>query len=491
LDHQPPSSSLKVSKLSKPSRVVVEMPTSPGVREKVSITEGITWLREDTFLAGRWTRLNQLLFNPQDPNLQVVVGLAKEKTDAREALTAMVDRYGAVAGINGGFFAGKGGALGLVYRDGRMLVPHVSRRPPRSGFGLTETGEALFGRIAAAGAQIKDLDGGDWSKAHIALGGGPRLIKAGVAKITADLEELGPKGNDITRVAARTVVGLTKGGQLMFATVTGYSDNHKEGSQFGPLVTWLKGLGVQDAVNFDGGASVNMVIGSHIVSDGPRNRSREKPVATALLVKDKRERLYPDKAQWNFEKTSLPADGASRCHLSVSLTTPTGKKVPDGTEVRISARGVTVEPTTAVTSGGEIKVNVQSIRVPGKAKIEVLAGPLSEVKTFELERGVAETLHFVTTGAKAMDDDDSFQKVTVKIQSVDKWGNAVPAQEVRCSLDGSEVVPFKTDQLGMLALDLELSLNGGVFTVNHPTVGERTFQIPPLSQRTSRRDLGD
>ncbi|MCA9779433.1 MAG: phosphodiester glycosidase family protein [Candidatus Eremiobacteraeota bacterium] len=480
LAYAPISSDLKVSTVDSPPRVVVEFQAVGELREKYALTSGVTWIREDVVMNGHWTRLNRLLFDPADPQIEVMLGLAQEKTSAREPLSSMVRRYGALAGINGGFFASNGGALGLVYREGQMLAPHVSRRPPRSGFGLTKDKKALFGRIAATGEKIKDLDGGDWSGAWIALGGGPRLLQNGLAKITADLEELGPKGNDITRRAARTVVGMTKEGKLMFATVTGYHDNHKEGMQFGPLVGWLKNENVVEAVNFDGGASVDMVIGGHIVSDGPANRSKEKPVATALLVKDSRERLDCQQASWNFDRTSLPADGESESDLTVSLNTEAGKPVADGTPVRLAARGVRVDPASGTTKGGKFNAKVRSVREPGQAVLTLMAGPLTEQKTFTLQGGQTERFlvrQFETVPVK---DKEELQKATVKVQALDGWGNPVKGEIFECSLDGGDKAQFTTGDNGIMALELDLPKSGGYFTVFHSS-GEVRHNIAPLN----------
>lgn len=483
LRQQPGDSTIEMKTYKSPPRVELDISARTGVKDEVALTEGITWYREDTFLGGRWTRLNRLLFDPEDPNVEVVVGLAKEQTNKREKLTTMISRYKAIAGINGGFFAGGGGALGLVFRDGRMLAPHVGRRPPRSGFGLTKSGRPLFGRLAAVGSRIKDLDGGDWSDAWLALGGGPRLIKAGKTKITADLEELGPKGNDITRVAARTVVGLNEAGKLMFATVTGYRDNHREGTKFGPLVGWLKRLKVKEAVNFDGGASVNMVIGSHIVSDGPANKTKEKPVATALLVKDKRKKLYPHKARWKVERKILPADGASTSSVEVSLTTPSGAPVPDGTPVRFFCSGAMTEPSVTESENGRVRTEVKSVRRPGKAKLTLLAGPLTEHKTLTLRGGETRAMMVAQLDAQASEEED-FQEVRLRVQATDEWGNGVKRERFTCSVDGGEPIDFKTDGIGLMDLDVELPLKGGSFKVSHPNCQDVTHHIPPLDSDT-------
>jgi exopolysaccharide biosynthesis protein len=479
LGYAPPSSELKMTSLDNPPRVVVEFQAKAALREKFALTKGVTWVREDKVLAGRWTRLNRLLFDPSDPNVEVVIGLAKEKTDAREPLSSMVRRYDAVAGINGGFFDRNGGALGLVYREGRMLAPHVSRRPPRSGFGMTRDGRALFGRIAATGSKIKDLEGGDWSGAWLALGGGPRLLKNGLAKITADIEELGPKGNDITRVAARTVVGLTSDGQLMFATVTGYRDNHRQGVQFGPLVGWLKTLRVKEAVNFDGGASVDMVVGRHIVSDGPANRTKEKPVATALLVRDKREKLSCQHAEWTFEHPSMMADGQMTSALEVTLTKADGKPVADGMPVRFFARGLVVEPAHCVAKGGKVKIAVESVRRPGQAIITLVAGPLTENRSYTLRGGEADRVLVAQTEAGALEEVDGTQRVVVKVQTLDEWGNPVAGEPFECSLDDGPKAEFNTEKNGVLALVVDLPDTGGFFKVFHPS-GVVRHDIGPL-----------
>lgn len=477
LNYRPADSELEVRQV--PGGVKVSFPTTLGRKEKIKLTEGITWVREDSTLDGRWVRLNRVYFDPKDPNIEVIVGLAKEKTNARETVSSMVARYDAVAGINGGFFAGSGGPLGLVYRNGKMVTPHVSRRPPRSAFGLTSTGKALFGRIAAKGTEISDLDGGDWSDAALALAGGPRLVKDGSAKLTTDQEELGPKGNDITRVAGRTLVGQAADGQVLFATVSGYRDNHREGSRFEPLVEWLRSLKIKDAVNLDGGASVDMVVGPYIVSDGPGNRTKENPVATALLVKDKRERLYPSKVYWELGERVLWADGRSETDLTVSLATPAGSPVPDGTEVGFCAEGVVVTPARATTKGGKASAKIRSVLRPGKGVIEISAGPLTERETLMVRAGdPGRILTELTPGVA--DKDGRTQKVMARVQLLDKWGNGVEKEAFTCSADGSEEVGFVTDHVGMASVELNLPVEGGTFLVTHPKAGRKRIQVPAV-----------
>ena len=480
LKDRPWSSRVEVTTQSNPPRLTVEVPLRSRRQEKTLLTEGLTWLREDKILAGRWTRINQLLFDPKDPNIEVVLGLAKEKTTAREKLTTMVRRYDAVAGINGGFFAGSGGALGLIFREGRLLAPHVSRRPPRSGFGLTKTGQALFGRLAADGPKIKDLDGGDWSQAWLALGGGPRLLKNGSTKITADLEELGPKGNDITRVAARTVVGQKVDGSLLFATVTGQRDNHSQGTQFEPLVSWLKSENIRDAVNFDGGASVNMVIGDKSVSDGPANSSKEKPVATALLIRDQRKKVFPNTAQWDIETKVLPADGTSQCEIEVSLFTLSREAVPDGTPVRLYASGAFISPTLLETKNGKVKATLTSARRSGRVGIELSSGPLRDKKVLRLKGGAFERLAVKQAQGRRLEDDELFQSALFTLQSLDQWGNPVPSSVFSCRVDGDAPIDFTTDRQGFMELEVEVPRTGGSLSILGPNGKKQDYTIDAL-----------
>ena len=489
---EPPATSDVSVKVEPSSRTVhVEVPVDLDYQDKVSLTEGIEWVREDSNLGGRWVRLNRLVFDPQDPHIKVIVGLAKESVKKREKLSKMVKRYGAVAGINGGFFAFKGGALGLVYRDGKMLAPHVGRRPARSGFGLTNSGQPKIGRLKAVGSKIKDLDGGDWSDMSLALAGGPRLVQDGKTKVTARAEALGPGGNDITRVAGRTVVGITKGGKVLFGTVAGYSDNHSEGAQFGPVAGWLKSLGVTDAVNFDGGGSVNMVVEDHIVSDGPGNKTRERPISTALLVKDDRPKVYPSDASWSVGGRLIPADGKTEVDVSVSLRTPKGKRVPDGTTVRLLGHGVRVEPSLLTTKDGEVKAKVISVRRPGTARLTLLAGPLTEKKTLRLGGGSAQRIlvelgeaELVQASNEDIEDESqlavSLQRLRVRVQLVDEWGNPVKRESFEVAIDGTVAGHFRTDGAGLMSLEIDMDPAGGTFVVSHPVAGQLTTKIPAI-----------
>ena len=306
-------------------------------------------------------------------------------------------------------------------------------------------------------------------------------MKDGAPKITAKEEELGPGGNDITRVAGRSLVGSLNNGQLMFSTVSGFRDNHSQGAKFETVVEWLKGVGVKDAVNFDGGASVNMIIGNLNVSDGPGSVTDEKAVATALLVKDDRPKLYPASASWSMPQTTLTADGKSGFELSISFSTPSGSAVPDGTPVRFFATGVRLDPPTAKTAGGKVKARVYSVRRPGKAVLTAVCGPVSTSKALTLNGGdTKRVLVKLLDRKKVKEGTQQLLRVNAKVALTDAWGNPVANDEITVEVDGSQPYPFKTDDRGLATLEVDTQLSGGTVKVNHASAGSVPLKIDPL-----------
>lgn len=453
----------------------------PSWREELKLTEGVSWIREDKYLAGNWVRLNRLLFNPKDPNISVILGLANDNPTSRETISSMLKRTGALAGVNGGFFASAGGPLGLVYKDDKLMAPEVGRRPPRSGLAITKDGTALFGRPIANGKTVKDLDGGDWSNLSMALGAGPRLIKDGQTKITSKEEELGPGGNDITRLAARSLAALLNNGKLMLATITGYRDNHSQGAKFEATTEWLKSTGAQQAVNFDGGASVDMVIDSLIVSDGPASTTAEKPVGTAVLVKDDRPRLYPKSYSWADGQTTLTADGESSFEIALSFQNASGSKVADGTPVRFFAYGVQIAPGQGIITNGKATAKVISVRRTGSAKIIAECGPLTATKLISLRGGEANRIQAKILSQKALKGtgDKKTLRTNIRVALTDLFGNPVANDEFSLSLDGGEGLTFKTDSRGLSNLEVDTALEGGTASIAHPKAGTISLKIEP------------
>ncbi|MEU6720964.1 phosphodiester glycosidase family protein [Nonomuraea sp. NPDC046802] len=113
------------------------------------------------------------------------------------------------------------------------------------------------------------------------IAGGVGLVRNGKVKITAKLD-----GHDsmnmILRRHPRTLLGLTKNGSLILATIDGRSPGMTVGANFPEAAQFMRWLGAKQAINLDGGGSTAMVVGGKLVnrpSDGV-----ERGVGDALLV---------------------------------------------------------------------------------------------------------------------------------------------------------------------------------------------------------------
>ncbi len=159
-----------------------------------------------------------------------------------------------------------------------------------NGNSLLKSGEIVVSATGTAKNQLAGLRVGDtmkinqilnspWDTATDILGVGPCLVKNGQVNVTAQKEQIGV---DVTGARApRTAVGILKNGNVLFAVLDG-RQAHSKGMMLDEFASFLIGMDVVDAVNFDGGGSSELVIGGKIVnspSDG-----RERPVATALTI---------------------------------------------------------------------------------------------------------------------------------------------------------------------------------------------------------------
>lgn len=118
-----------------------------------------------------------------------------------------------------------------------------------------------------------------------AIAGGPRLLYKGIMHISADEEQF---RNDVKNSrAARTAVGITKEGNLIFLVVegNGKSSGGSSGVSLKELAQMMSDLGAYNAMNLDGGGSSTMVINGEVV-----NSSSERPVSNAILIKKRAER---------------------------------------------------------------------------------------------------------------------------------------------------------------------------------------------------------
>ncbi|MFD1546846.1 phosphodiester glycosidase family protein [Nonomuraea guangzhouensis] len=113
------------------------------------------------------------------------------------------------------------------------------------------------------------------------IGGNVGLVRNGHAKITAKLDGQ-DSVNMILRRHPRTLLGTTRNGSLILATIDGRQPGVTVGASFIEAAQFMRWLGAKQAVNLDGGGSTAMVVGNKLVnrpSDGV-----ERGVGDALLV---------------------------------------------------------------------------------------------------------------------------------------------------------------------------------------------------------------
>lgn len=159
-------------------------------------------------------------------------------------------------------------------------ITYGETRIPGNGFVISANG--------TAGEAIKDrFNKGDTVKwffmttpsldkvAHV-IAGGPRLILDGQKYITAIEERF---KNDVAKSrAARTAVGITNDGKLMFVVVE--SNGSRKGATLDELADLMLDLGAYNAMNLDGGGSSTMVVKGKTLNEGAG-----RAVSNAIVIK--------------------------------------------------------------------------------------------------------------------------------------------------------------------------------------------------------------
>lgn len=201
--------------------------------------------------------------------------------DGREPVSAMVARSAdrVLAAVNADFFTPAGGAVGAEVVDGmvRAAVPRPTfawRRgaAPWMGTPQVTSDAVLFGWSV-------NRDDGD--AATEAVGGFPDLIDRG--ERVGDLE-VGDRPAFAAVRHPRTAVGYdSRSGTVWLVVVDGRQPSHSNGMTLPELASLFEALGADEAINFDGGGSTALVVGS-VAVNRPSEPSGERPVANGLAL---------------------------------------------------------------------------------------------------------------------------------------------------------------------------------------------------------------
>ena len=222
-----------------------------------------------------------------DLDLVVVPATSPDGTRDRTRVTRMAPAAPAAAlvGVNGDFFRLDNGApLGSEVTESttrlstRPALAWDAERLPWIGVPVRAGDRMVFGPDTLA-------PGEDRGRMQI-VGGFPELLDGG--SVAGDL---GVTGNPAFAAARhpRTAIGFDADRRrLWLVVVDGRRPQHSVGMTLPELADLLLGLGVDEALNLDGGGSSVMSLGSQVVSR-PSDPRGERPVGNSVwLVRDDR-----------------------------------------------------------------------------------------------------------------------------------------------------------------------------------------------------------
>ncbi|MGQ0571704.1 MAG: phosphodiester glycosidase family protein, partial [Armatimonadota bacterium] len=164
-------------------------------------------------------------------------------------------------------------ALVAIVQEDRV-VGLSSGRPviPQDGYVLAAAGSQQDLLRNLVPGQLLRLDLAlSPSGMHHAIQGGPQLVRNGEIFIPYAWE--GFRRGFYNIRTARSALGLTPAGKVLFVTVDGRS-RHSTGVNLSELAILMRGLGARDAMNLDGGGSATLVVGGRVVSALPRGGER-------------------------------------------------------------------------------------------------------------------------------------------------------------------------------------------------------------------------
>lgn len=208
----------------------------------------------------------------QDPS-RVSVGVCRYPFHSdKEGLRVneIIDRYGAVAGINGGGFSDGGGRgnggqpIGMVYSQGEQLRRADNGYKVVCGFDkndILHVGE--FSNADAEAIGLRD-----------AVAFGPALIVNGQPSVVSG------KGSGLN---PRSAIGQRADGAVLLLCIDGRQANSL-GASYEDLIEIMLDFGAVNACNLDGGSSTAMFYNGEQINDGLAI-SGSRALPTAWIVK--------------------------------------------------------------------------------------------------------------------------------------------------------------------------------------------------------------
>jgi len=233
-----------------------------------------------------WKGKKMYVYDPR--SIRVVV---PAKAGEGERISSMVERTGAVAGVNGGGFVdpdglGNGFApIGFIMSGGELLYTDQDGSIPQHVVGFTKEGALVVGKYTID--QLEDLGVSEAVMFY------PRVIANGKALIT--------QGDGGWGRGPRTAIGQKEDGTVIIMVIDG-RQTHSVGATLKELQDLMLEEGVVNAGFLDGGASSELVLKDQGLVTKPSSRYGERRLPSALLVFD----------DPNSYKANNPWDGVTK-----------------------------------------------------------------------------------------------------------------------------------------------------------------------------------
>lgn len=223
----------------------------------------------ETYPNGRFSSIHVLIVKPSEN----IIRPAKAPT--RDTVSNLARRYGAIAGVNGGFWKENGDPVGVL-KIGDHWYGTITKS--RGAIGWLQDGtQVLIDRFN---------NSTNWRQLDYIVGGTPLLVRNG--KLIDDYSSEKTSESFLTKKHARTAVGIKSNGDWVFVVVDGLCFSLTGGMTMTELGTLMLNLGCINAVNLDGGGSSTMVINGLVVNQ-PCGSVREsgkrvEAVSDAILI---------------------------------------------------------------------------------------------------------------------------------------------------------------------------------------------------------------
>ncbi|WP_144027263.1 phosphodiester glycosidase family protein [Paenibacillus selenitireducens] len=190
-----------------------------------------------------------------------------------ERVSSMVERTGAIAGVNAGGFAdpnwqGNGfQPIGLVIANGEIYYDGgINNKKKTQIVGLDKTGKMVAGNYTIP--QLKEMG------VREAVTFQPRIIVNGKGLVKNAADGWG--------IAPRTVMGQRADGAILFLVIDG-RQTHSIGANLYDCQNIMLENGAVIAANLDGGSST-VLVKDHQIVNSPASKSGERYLPTAFLV---------------------------------------------------------------------------------------------------------------------------------------------------------------------------------------------------------------